>query len=141
MTRGFVTGAPLGSYSTYCFVRPSPLSFSFFLFQILSWRERARELPRLHLGASGPYYKIGGDVINVKLSIHHWVEAKVLLANRQPIESMLTSTIGAIVLFDRCLQPIYLNTFKSSQRRLESHSERNLFQNRINILNLVYFRF
>jgi len=34
MTRGFVTGAPLGSYSTYCFARfflSLSLSFKYFL--------------------------------------------------------------------------------------------------------------
>jgi len=49
-----------------------PLSLLFLSLQILSWRERARELPRLHLSASGSYYEIGqiDDVINVKLSTH-----------------------------------------------------------------------
>lgn len=70
MTRGFVTGAPLGSYSTYSFVQPSPLSRSLFLSAsvspcsppiLLSSRGRARQLPRLHLGGGLLYYETGAN--------------------------------------------------------------------------------
>lgn len=59
MTRGFVTGAPLGSYSTYCFAQPRFFSPSF------SPIFYARELPRLHLtiSVSGPYHKTGEQMM------------------------------------------------------------------------------
>lgn len=68
-------------------------SFSLFLSQILSWRERARELPRLHLAASGPHYEIK-TVMQLIGNLVSTTGSRRKFCWRTGIESTLISTIG-----------------------------------------------